>query len=43
MEEQRKWDPETPAMQREVMPKETAVEKRSPNVPITIGELEAAA
>ncbi len=39
MEEKRERDPETPAIEPEVMPKEIAVEKRSPSVPVTIDEL----
>jgi len=39
MEENRERNPETPVIEPEVMPKETAVEKRNPGVPVTIDEL----
>ncbi|NLT68041.1 MAG: hypothetical protein GXX84_15670 [Acidobacteria bacterium] len=41
MEENKEQNPETPVIDPEVMPKETAVEKRSPSVPVTIDQLAA--
>jgi hypothetical protein len=43
MEQKTERNPETPVIEPEVMPKEAAVEKRSPDGPVTIGESEPAA